>query len=202
MLHNKELIIDEKLQVDHINHDSLDNRACNLRLVTQSVNQQNKRKYRNSSSEYKGVSWDEKAGKWMARISINGKRLYAGLHVEEDGAARAVYELCKKHGREDTLNFYEDLTIKDQYGVYAKERSTLKTIIKKDRPFVCCITGATENLHMHHLKDVDTYPELFYTPENIVVLTEKLHYEFHSKYGQTKTTPAQFSEFKKEKPAT
>jgi hypothetical protein len=199
MLHNEELILDEKLQVDHINHDSMDNRACNLRLVTQSANCQNKRKQRNSKSKYKGVSWDEASGKWMARISINGKRLYARLHIEEDDAARAVYALCKKHGREDTLNFYEDLSIKDQHGVYTMHHQTLQRIIKKDRPFVCCITGATENLHMHHLKDVNNHEDLFYAPDNVVILIEELHREFHSKYGRSKTTPKQFEEFLKNK---
>jgi hypothetical protein len=196
MIHNKELILDEKLQVDHINHDSLDNRACNLRLVTPSANIQNQRKRRDSKSKYKGVSWHERAGKWMAQISINGKRLYAGLHIEEDDAARAVYDLGKKHGREDTLNFLEDLSIKDQHDIYAKQG--LKTIIMKDRPFVCCITGASENLHMHHLKDVDNHEDLYYAPSNVVVLTEELHKEFHSKYDKTGATPKQFEEFKKE----
>ena len=47
--------------IDHINHNSLDNRKCNLRICTISQNNMNRRKSKtHKSSQYKGVSWNNK----------------------------------------------------------------------------------------------------------------------------------------------
>lgn len=53
--------------VDHIDHDGLNNKRSNLRLVTQSQNQQNRpRANRNSKSGVRGVYFHDKRGKWVA----------------------------------------------------------------------------------------------------------------------------------------
>ena len=55
--------------VDHINHNTLDNRKCNLRVVTKSQNTMNQ--------NFKGVS---KYGcKWYAHIKINQKMLILAI---------------------------------------------------------------------------------------------------------------------------
>jgi hypothetical protein len=43
-------------QVDHVNHDTLDNRRCNLRVVTQSQNMANAGLRKSSITGFKGVS--------------------------------------------------------------------------------------------------------------------------------------------------
>jgi hypothetical protein len=43
-------------QVDHVNHDTLDNRRCNLRVVTQSQNMANAGLRKASITGFKGVS--------------------------------------------------------------------------------------------------------------------------------------------------
>ena len=48
---------------DHINHNGLDNRQCNLRICTRSENEMNRRRNKNSSSKFKGVSWH----KWLKK---------------------------------------------------------------------------------------------------------------------------------------
>lgn len=64
------------MNIDHINHNGLDNRRINLREVTQSVNIQNGRKCISKTSKYKGVSKDEyikngiKYQYWRALIYI------------------------------------------------------------------------------------------------------------------------------------
>lgn len=59
-------------QVDHCNHDTLNNKRENLRIVTPGENQQNKNgSYKNSKSGVRGVYWDKTRGKWMAQFRIN-----------------------------------------------------------------------------------------------------------------------------------
>lgn len=78
----------DKIQTDHINHNGLDNRRENLRKCTHAENQYNQR-IRQHSSRYKGVSWDERRGKWIAQIRINGGNEYLGCFNDEDNAAKA-----------------------------------------------------------------------------------------------------------------
>ena len=75
--------------VDHINHNGLDNRKCNLRIVTNSQNCMNQRPAKNFSSKYKGVSWRTSRKKWRAQIKLNKKTIYLGGFNSEEDAARA-----------------------------------------------------------------------------------------------------------------
>lgn len=85
------LVIDAPLgyMVDHINGDTLDNRKANLRLCTNSQNQQNTAS-RGGTSKYKGVSFQKKSGMWVGAFQYDGKRHYCGMWDSEDDAARAV----------------------------------------------------------------------------------------------------------------
>ena len=75
-------------QVDHINGDGLDNRRSNLRLATQSQNNQNQRKTR-GKSRYKGVSLRCDGKKWCAQVKLNAKIHRLGSFNTEEDAARA-----------------------------------------------------------------------------------------------------------------
>lgn len=77
-------------QTDHINHNGIDNRRCNLRIVTPQQNQQN-RQSRKGTSQFKGVSWHKNAGKWQAHIRFQGKLRHLGLFDVEREAAE-VYD--------------------------------------------------------------------------------------------------------------
>ena len=57
--------------VDHINHDTLDNRLSNLRLATQKQNMYNQRTPKNNTSGYKGVVWHSQAQKWRPMIRVD-----------------------------------------------------------------------------------------------------------------------------------
>lgn len=75
---------------DHINHNKLDNRRCNVRVVTVAQNGQNKSARKTSkSSQYKGVCWNKKIGKWQARIKKDWKPINLGIYEHEVSAAKA-----------------------------------------------------------------------------------------------------------------
>ena len=88
----------EKEEVDHINHDTLDNRKENLRIVTHRQNNQNKK--RKGSSKYPGVYWNKREKVWQTSISVNGKRHYLGRFKEERDAAKAYEKACRGLGEE------------------------------------------------------------------------------------------------------
>jgi hypothetical protein len=76
-----------KTVVDHINNDKLDNRLCNLQLISQRENasKDSKRKY----SSFLGVTWNHTANKWMSQITVSGKNKYLGVFEDEIEAANA-----------------------------------------------------------------------------------------------------------------
>lgn len=79
----------QKLVVDHINNNKLDNRLENLQVIT---NRENSRRVQGSyTSNYKGVSWDKSKNKWVAQIQINGKRCFLGRFDNELEASQ-VYQ--------------------------------------------------------------------------------------------------------------
>src|SRR3990167_4594031 len=58
-MHRQILNPARNLLIDHVNHNTLDNRKSNLRLVSYAENQYNKRISKRNTSGYKGVSWYE-----------------------------------------------------------------------------------------------------------------------------------------------
>jgi hypothetical protein len=77
-------------QIDHINHDKLDNRLCNLREASASQNQWNKKRQRNNSTGFKGVSFHSQTGLYRARIKHFGKELLFGCYKTPNEANEAV----------------------------------------------------------------------------------------------------------------
>lgn len=74
----------EKLQVDHINRNKLDNRKSNLRLVTNQQNQYNTRLPRNNTSGFKGVYYNKDCNKWSAQITVNKQTINLGLFENKE----------------------------------------------------------------------------------------------------------------------
>ena len=84
-------------QIDHHNHNCLDCRKTNLRVCTNGQNKQNSRSCINSSSKYKGISWNKRNKKWVAAIKNNGKTINLGSFVDEQMAALAYNEAAQKY---------------------------------------------------------------------------------------------------------
>lgn len=68
------------LDTDHINHDKLDNRKVNLRLISRSDNLFNRKQ------KGKGVYFNKPTNKHVAAIKVNGKFIHLGLFETEDEA--------------------------------------------------------------------------------------------------------------------
>ena len=81
--------LSSKERVDHINGNGLDCRRSNLRLVDGSQNSANRPGWRNSSSKYKGVTFNTYLNKWQAKISPHGKTKHLGYYADEVDAAKA-----------------------------------------------------------------------------------------------------------------
>lgn len=92
-------LTDPKLQVDHINHNPLDNRKENLRVCSHNKNGKNLkvRTSDNKTSKYKGVYWDKSRNKWTSRIKVNYKGIFLGRFVLEQDAAVAYNQAAIKY---------------------------------------------------------------------------------------------------------
>ncbi len=77
-------------EVDHKNHNAIDNRKINLRICTRSENMANVRPGVNSASRYKGVSRTGRQNQtWRSRIMYHRKTIYLGFYFTEIEAAKA-----------------------------------------------------------------------------------------------------------------
>lgn len=75
--------------VDHIDGDGLNNAWTNLRDVTHSQNLMNAAVRSDSTSGFKGVSYDKARQRWYAYINIDGKRKMLGRHLTKQEAITA-----------------------------------------------------------------------------------------------------------------
>ena len=79
---------------DHINRNKLDNRKCNLRTVTKSLNGLNRDVTVRNSSGYNGVHFENQTKKWRAEMKIDGikKSLGRFLNIKDAIFARKKAE--------------------------------------------------------------------------------------------------------------
>lgn len=95
--------------VDHINHDTLDNRKSNLRVCTQDENMRNRNPDRHSKSGIKGVYPEN--GKWRAMISYNRKQYRLGTFADINEAIQARQKA--------EVHFYGDFAnLQNTEGIY------------------------------------------------------------------------------------
>lgn len=86
----------DNMVIDHINHDTTDNRKCNLRVCTQQENTRNK------SSE--GVSKRYDTNRWEAYVFMNNKKIHLGYYATKEEALDARKDGEKKYYKEFAYN--------------------------------------------------------------------------------------------------
>ena len=82
----------DKRHSDHKNHNTLDNREMNLKIVNHQQNQFNRR-------NVKGYYWHKKTKKYLARIVVNYKIIHLGYFNKSEEAHNAYLEAKKKYHR-------------------------------------------------------------------------------------------------------
>lgn len=110
MMHRIVMQCPDKIEVDHKNHNTLDNRKENLRICTRSQNQANKQLTATNTSGFKGVSFNKKKNKFSASIRCNGKQFHLGYFSNSEEA----HQEYSKKGKELFGEFFFDGKIKSQ----------------------------------------------------------------------------------------
>jgi len=87
-----------KTVVDHINHNTLDNRRENLRIVSIAKNCQNRKSAQrnNRTSGYRNV-YRNRHGNWYVRLQCNGKTIHVGTFKDIEAANQAAILARQKY---------------------------------------------------------------------------------------------------------
>lgn len=98
LLHRFIMDCPDNMVIDHINHNTLDNRKCNLRICTDKENSRNSKKPDiKCSSKYKGVCFCKQTKLWTSQIMVNRKYIWLKRHKTEELAALAYNEAAIKY---------------------------------------------------------------------------------------------------------
>ena len=84
-------IVDHKIHPNR-REPKVDNRKSNLRVVTYNENAKNHQRYSNNTSGVSGVTYNKEHNQWIARISVNGKRIFLGYFNKKEDAINARYD--------------------------------------------------------------------------------------------------------------
>jgi|SRR5215475_1210315 len=101
-LHREILKPSTGMEVDHRDHNGLNNQRANLRVATKSQNQANQLA-RKATSKYKGVCRVAERSRWDARIMVRGKLIWLGDFKTEKEAVYAYDQAAIQHHGEFAL---------------------------------------------------------------------------------------------------
>lgn len=88
----------ENEYVDHVNHDTLDNRLDNLEIKTNGDNLINrKRLNRNNSTGYRNVSYSKSENKYIVQLQVNGKNTVLGKFDDVHEAGKFAEDMREIH---------------------------------------------------------------------------------------------------------
>lgn len=97
---------DDKLtaqdEIDHIDHNPLNNREDNLRKVDRKTNGRNLSVGTNNTSGVIGVYWRKREQKWLAQIKVDQISIHLGYFYSKEDAVSA------RKAAEDKYGFHEN----------------------------------------------------------------------------------------------
>ena len=91
---------DDKLCVDHIDRNRLNNHISNLRYATKSENGMNQSKRSDNTSGIKGVNFHKTNKKWRAQITKDGRKIFLGYFESKEEAIEARSKAEEKYFKE------------------------------------------------------------------------------------------------------
>jgi len=108
ILHRFLLDYDGELKIDHINHNGLDNRKCNLRICEHKENIRNQEK-----DKIIGVRFCKQRNKFVAQIMKNNKSIFLGRFNTEKEAILARLKAEKEYFKEfaPQIHLFEEYNI-------------------------------------------------------------------------------------------
>jgi len=83
--------------IDHIDGNPSNNKICNLRISTSSLNAANKKRPLTNNSGFKGVSWCKTHEKWYASIKVKGRSKNLGYYKNAETAFAAYIKAAYSH---------------------------------------------------------------------------------------------------------
>lgn len=156
------------LYVDHINHNLLDNRKKNLRFATVAENGANTIKKKKAQSGFKGVFWNEKTGKWVARVSRRSKKENLGYWEHPEDAAKDYdMMMLEIYGEFAATNFPKETYLLPD-GSYMKYERKRKSQYKNNKSGIVGVKQAKNgrwiacyryHSHTYHVGRFDTPEE-------------------------------------------
>ena len=85
-------------EIDHENLNGTDNRWKNLREATRSQNQGNTSIRKDNTLGYKGITWNKRMRKYVARVQCNKKRIHALFDSIEEAVRWRQLKAEELHG--------------------------------------------------------------------------------------------------------
>ena len=125
-----------KFVVDHINRNPLDNRKCNLRIVSIRQNNINKNKQKNNKSGIVGVSHDKKNFKYIAYWSEGVRKrkqqsfVYGKENKDNIHAKKIAKKKAKNYRKEMIKNIqdYSEALLLDKHDSFSESDDELENI--------------------------------------------------------------------------
>jgi len=94
--------------VDHLNHNPLDNRKGNLRILSKSGNTLNRRGANHQSkSGVRGVCWSTNQNSWLAQLQVNKVKICHRYFKNFSKAEEFIKEMGRIHAPESIEEYQE-----------------------------------------------------------------------------------------------